>query len=207
MRVVAGTARGRPLAAPAGRSVRPTTDRVREAVLNSLGSLDAVAGAVVLDLFAGSGALGIEALSRGAAHATFVDSDPKALDAVRGNLRRCDLDDRAEVIRSDAFAHLARVRDESSGGAPTLVFCDPPYDFDRWHELLEALAEVAPGAVVVVESDREVDPAAHGEVLRTRRHGGTVVTTIRTAGVPSGRRGLDRPGARPADTKPSEETT
>lgn len=207
MRVVAGTARGRPLTAPRGLSVRPTTDRVREAVLNSLGSLDAVAGAVVLDLFAGSGALGIEALSRGAANATFVDVDRAALEAVRTNLSRCDLEDRATVVRADAFAHVASIPIDATADAPTLVFCDPPYDFDRWSELVESIAAVAPGAVVVAESDHEVDPGGHGEVLRSRRHGGTVVMTIRTAGVPSGRRGLDRPGARPADTQPSEDPT
>lgn len=207
MRVVAGTARGRPLVTPAGRSVRPTTDRVREAVLNSLGSLDVVAGAVVLDLFAGSGALGIEALSRGASHATFVDLDAAALEAVRANLARCDLGGRATVERADAFAHLARSGADASADDPTLVFCDPPYDFDRWDELLGAVAAVAPGAVLVAESDREVDPTDHGEVLRSRRHGGTVVTTIRTAGVPNGRRGLGRPGARPADPQPSEDPT
>jgi 16S rRNA (guanine966-N2)-methyltransferase len=86
VRVVAGAARGRPLRAPAGRGTRPTSDRVREAMFSMLASMDALEGAVVVDLFAGSGALGIEALSRGAGRAVFVDDDRSALDAVQANL-------------------------------------------------------------------------------------------------------------------------
>ena len=87
MRVVAGLAGGRRLQAPAGRKVRPTSERVREALFNALGSMDAIAGATVLDLFAGTGALGIEALSRGATTATFVDADPRAIAAIKANLQ------------------------------------------------------------------------------------------------------------------------
>src|SRR5688500_6095905 len=105
MRVVGGSAGGRRLRAPAGRSTRPTADRVREAMFNSLGSLDAVVGARVLDLFAGSGALGIEALSRGAAAATFVDSDARALAVVRANLDDTGLAG-ATLVRADALAFL-----------------------------------------------------------------------------------------------------
>ena len=98
MRVVAGSARGRRLQTPPGLDVRPTTDRVREATFNALGSMGVVDGARVLDLFAGSGALGIEALSRGAEHVTFVDTSPRALEAVRANLAGCGLDDWRERI-------------------------------------------------------------------------------------------------------------
>ncbi len=107
MRIVAGTARGRRLVTPAGDEVRPTTDRVRESVFNALGSMGAVVGASVLDLFAGSGALGIEALSRGASSATFVDSSSAATRAITENLRATGLDGIAKVVRSDAWSYLA----------------------------------------------------------------------------------------------------
>src|SRR3954447_3576410 len=103
MRIVAGEYRGRPLKAPAGRATRPTADRVREAVFNILGD---VSGAVVLDLYAGSGALGIEALSRGGASATFVDRDERAIAAIRGNLEAFGAV--ARVVRSDAADFLRR---------------------------------------------------------------------------------------------------
>jgi 16S rRNA (guanine966-N2)-methyltransferase len=107
VRVVAGSARGRRLRTPAGAATRPTADRVREATFNALGSLGVVEGATVLDLFAGSGAMGIEALSRGAAAASFVDRDPAALAAVRANLDATGLVDRATVVRADAGRWLA----------------------------------------------------------------------------------------------------
>ena len=106
MRVVAGEARGRRLVAPEGTDTRPTLDRVREAVFNALASQDAIDGARVLDLFAGSGALGIEALSRGAAHATFVDTDRAARRVIDQNLAATGLADRAEVLGTDASTHL-----------------------------------------------------------------------------------------------------
>ena len=106
MRVVAGLAGGRRLRAPAGRKVRPTSERVREALFNSLGSLDAVDGATVLDLFAGTGALGIEALSRGAAAATFVDADIEAVRAIKDNLAVTGLGERARVVHADVFRFL-----------------------------------------------------------------------------------------------------
>src|SRR5439155_24104030 len=105
VRVVAGSAKGRRLQAPPGRDVRPTSDRVREAVFSSLASMEAVEGASVLDLFAGTGALGIEALSRGAATATFVDDDPRAVAAVKANLASTGLDG-GTVVRADALRWL-----------------------------------------------------------------------------------------------------
>src|SRR3954451_2504981 len=107
MRVVAGEARGIRLVAPKGLDIRPTSDRVREAVFNALGSLGAVEGATVVDLFAGTGALGIEALSRGAAHATFVDRDRIAVDTVRRNLDATKLGDQATIVRADVMAFVA----------------------------------------------------------------------------------------------------
>lgn len=177
MRVVAGSARGRRLAAPDGDAVRPTSDRVREAVFNALGSMEAVRDATVVDLFAGSGALGIEALSRGAARATFVERDGAALRSVRDNLATTDLTGRAEVVRTDALTHVRNGR-----GDADLVLADPPYAFDRWDELLAAVRSRWPDAVVVAESDRDVEPPPGGVVLRRRRYGGTVVTIMTLTG-------------------------
>lgn len=168
MRIVAGSARGRRVDAPAGDAVRPTTDRVREAVFNSLHSMGAVEGAEVLDLFAGSGALGIEALSRGATRCVFVDTSPVALDVVRANLRRCELADRAEVRRGSALAAVAE------GEAFDLALLDPPYDFDGWVDLLAAV----PAPSAVVESDRDVELPAGWSVVRRRSYGTTVVTVV-----------------------------
>ena len=120
MRVIAGRFGGRRLSAPRGARTRPTADRVREALFSVLGDLE---GARVLDLFAGSGALGIEALSRGAAEATFVDSAPAALRALRENLTALDLE--AEVRRADARGFLRSAR--KAGREYDLVFLDPPY--------------------------------------------------------------------------------
>ena len=150
MRVIAGTDRGRRLVAPPGRGTRPTSDRVREALFSILAGR--VRGARVLDLFAGSGALGVEALSRGAAAATFVDEDPAAVRAIRVNL--ADLAG-AEVVRRDARAFLRTA--SRDGRQYDLVFLDPPY---RHAETLgRALSEhvtavLAPDGVAVSESDR-----------------------------------------------------
>jgi 16S rRNA (guanine966-N2)-methyltransferase len=147
VRVVAGVYKGRRLRAPAGRSTRPTADRVREALFSILGPLD---GERVLDLYAGSGALGIEALSRGAAEATFVDSDPRAVAAIRANLDAVGAV--AHVHVRDALAFLADDR-----GTYDLVFLDPPYDSAR--RLAGPLSErlgvvLSKGARIVSESDK-----------------------------------------------------
>ena len=168
MRVVGGAARGRRLTAPPGRQTRPTSDRVRESIFNILGSMGVVDGAVVADLFAGTGAMGIEALSRGAASAVFVDDDPAAVRVIRSNLEQTGLGG-GHVVRSDVLRWLA------AAGPVDLAFCDPPYAFDAWDDLLTRLD----AAVVVVESDREVAPPAEWEVLKSRRYGGTVVTLVR----------------------------
>ena len=155
MRVVAGAYRGRRIEAPRGRTTRPTSDRVREALFSILGG-PAVDDARVLDLFAGSGALGIEALSRGAAEAVFVDSDERAVAAVKANLATLGID--ARVHRRDAFSWL-----ESAAGAEAafdLVFADPPYSSasltaGRLSELLPPLLSEA--SLTVTESDKR-DP-------------------------------------------------
>jgi 16S rRNA (guanine966-N2)-methyltransferase len=175
VRVIAGRWGGRRLAAPRGRAVRPTSDRVREALFSTLGS---IADARVLDLFAGSGALGIEALSRGASEATFVDSNSAAVRAVRANL--AGLGATAEVRRADARAFLRNAR--AAGRQYDLVFLDPPYR--RAGALAEALAAdlvavLAPGARVVAESDRR-HPLALSLPLETERRYGDTVIRIHT---------------------------
>jgi 16S rRNA (guanine966-N2)-methyltransferase len=187
---VAGEARGRRLVAPPGTDTRPTLDRVREAVFNALASQDAIDGVRVLDLFAGSGALGIEALSRGAAHATFVDTDRGARRVIDENLATTGLADRADVLGTDASTHLRRVAEGAAAegrGAYDLVLLDPPYatDDDVWAELLGLVAAAAPEAVVVVESDREVAVPDGWHALRSKRYGGTLVSVLMPPRPPS----------------------
>lgn len=177
MRIVAGTARGRRLAAPDGLDTRPTGDRVREAIFNMLYSLDdAIDDAVVLDGFAGTGALGLEALSRGARSVTFVERNPRVLRTLDANIASTGADRAAlTVVRADLLDWLARV---PPGTNFDVALLDPPYDFAAWPALLAAL----PASLAVVESNRditeELDPAGEWEPIRHRRYGGTVVTMV-----------------------------
>ncbi len=169
MRIVAGIARGRRLRAPKGRMVRPTADRVKEAVFSILESRGACAGVEVLDLFAGTGALGIEALSRGAAGATFVESDRAAATAIRANLSAAGFE--GELLTMPAARAIAtlRGRGRSFGG----VFIDPPYDRGWIGPTLALLEEgriVAPGGWVVVEFGRSEEPAGACRFARASRH-------------------------------------
>ena len=164
--MVAGSLRGRQVVAPAGMATRPTTDRAREATFNALVSLGAVEGAKVVDLFAGSGALGIEAISRGAASCRFIERDRKALDAIRANIAHLGIADRATVLAGDVATTVVALRDVD------LVLADPPYDYTAWDRLLDLLVPVlAPDAVVVVESGREISPPTGWEVVRSKRYG------------------------------------
>lgn len=156
MRIIGGRHRGRTLRLPAGVSLRPTADRVRQAVFNVLEhgvDWPGVAGASVLDLFAGTGAYGIEALSRGAGHATFVDSHPAAVAGIRATLVTLGDMDRARVHRLDA----ARLPERPAGAIPpaTLAFLDPPYRSGLALPALNSLLPrgwVVPGAIAVVET-------------------------------------------------------
>jgi 16S rRNA (guanine966-N2)-methyltransferase len=172
LRVIAGEFGGRSLTAPRGRDTRPTSDRVREALFSIV---EPVAGARVLDLFAGSGALGIEALSRGAAKAVFVDSSRAAVEAVRGNLVALGVD--AEVHRQPALAFLSSAR--AAARQYDLVFLDPPYRHASTlgRELSAALEPVlAPGARVVAESDRRGPLELDGlGLVDERRYGDTLI--------------------------------
>lgn len=172
MRVVAGAAGGLRLVAPRSGDVRPTSERVREAIFAALGSLGALSDARVLDLFAGSGALGIEALSRGARHVTFVDSQRAAVVAIRANLASTGLDGggRARVVRAGAASFVA-----GEPGGWDLVLADPPYGFAEWPSVLERLE----CGLMVAESDRPVELGTAWEVIRSRAYGGTVVVFAR----------------------------
>ena len=173
MRVVSGALGGRRLVAPAGATTRPTSDRVREATFNALDSAGDLDAAVVLDLFAGSGALGIEALSRGAARATFVERDRAALDALRTNLDACGLGaDRAEVVVGDGLALLTSGR---LAGPWDLALLDPPYAFDDWNGLLDGLD----AGVAVCEASTAVEPPEGWQMARSKKYGSTVVSICR----------------------------
>lgn len=170
VRVVSGVAKGHRLLAPAGTATRPTPNRVREAVFNSLYSLAVTDGASVLDLYAGTGALGIEALSRGAAEAVFVERDPAVVAVLHANLESTRLAERATVMALDADAAVDDLL--RRGCRFDLALVDPPYAFDRWPELLARV----PAEMVVIESDRLIDVGEGLTIHRQRRHGGTVVT-------------------------------
>lgn len=154
MRVIAGTARSLPLKTPEGPNTRPTTDRIKETLFNML-HWD-VQGAVFIDLFSGSGAIGIEALSRGAKKAYFVENSPKALDCIRQNLTFTNLQNHAIVIKQDACIALAGIAEE----AVDIVFMDPPYDQGHEKNILAALKErsyVTEDTMIIVEAALNTD--------------------------------------------------
>src|ERR1700760_2085257 len=171
MRIIAGTHGGRELTAPKGRATRPTSDRVREALFSILGDIRALR---VLDLFAGSGALGIEALSRGAAQATLVDSAAPAVAAIKRNLE--SLGAEAEVVRQPAARFLQGASRDAR--QYDLVFLDPPYRdaSTLGRELTSALTPIlAPDARVVAESDRRSPLGLELALLDERRYGDTLI--------------------------------
>ncbi|MBK9030874.1 MAG: 16S rRNA (guanine(966)-N(2))-methyltransferase RsmD [Myxococcales bacterium] len=179
MRIVAGTLGGRVLRAPHGARTRPTSEKVREALFNLLGP--AGPDDHMLDLYAGSGAVGLEALSRGAASATFVERDRAALTALRGNLAALAVGDRATVVAVDVARFLA-----APGPGPTWrwVFLDPPYAAGVFEATLAALprARLTADAVIAVEhAHRAPPPDRVGFLIRTdlRRYGDTALSRYR----------------------------
>jgi pantetheine-phosphate adenylyltransferase/16S rRNA (guanine(966)-N(2))-methyltransferase RsmD len=176
VRVIAGTARGIRLA-PVPNGVRPTSDRVRESVFNALGQF--FDGGDVLDLYAGTGALGIEALSRGCERTVFVERDGQLVAVIRENLRRTGFVDQAEVIRGEVGRALDRM--VTQGRLFNLIFADPPYRIAATEVggIMSRLgALLAPGARVVVESGEASAGGAGGKKGVTRRYGGTFVTIL-----------------------------
>lgn len=175
MRVIAGRWGGRRLQAPAGAATRPTSDRVREALFAILGDLD---GARVLDLFAGSGALGLEALSRGAASCVFVERDRDAAHAIQANLEKLRLTG-ATITNRDVAAALREER--TRGRRYDLVLVDPPYD--EWERHAPKLAELLPevladDGLVVVETSERVEPDLPLDLVTTRRYGSARITVF-----------------------------
>ena len=174
MRVVAGEARGRPIIAPEGNRTRPTSDRVRESIFNMLFSLGATDGATVIDLFAGSGALGIEALSRGASHCTFVEQDRRAVECIRENLDVLGFTDRSTVIQADVVTWIERNTERVD-----LILADPPYADDTWIELLDSVD----ARWLVAEGSDTIEEHPRWDVVRVKTYGTTVVTVFATKGI------------------------
>ncbi|HEX2094005.1 MAG TPA: 16S rRNA (guanine(966)-N(2))-methyltransferase RsmD [Longimicrobiaceae bacterium] len=171
MRIIAGEWGGRRITAPPGRGTRPTTDRVREAWMSAVA--EEIPGARILDLFAGSGALGLEALSRGAEHAVFVESSPGALRALRANLETLGAAGRAEVVRGDALRYVAGL----PSGAFDLAFADPPYG-EGLAAALAARFAGRPFARLLCVEHRRDDTLPEIPAARTRRYGDTVLTFL-----------------------------
>ncbi len=178
MRVVAGEAKGRPLKAVPGNGTRPTTDKVKEAIFSMIGPF--FDGGVALDLFAGTGGLAIESLSRGAERAIFVDADAKSIEVVRANLKATGFEKQSEVYRNDAERALKVLAKRDT--AFDLVFLDPPYRMKNGDELLLRMEEsglLQPGAVIVLEYESSYEyPEAFGSFSLRRKavYGETAVS-------------------------------
>ena len=179
MRIIAGTWRGRTLIAPPGIETRPTADRVRQALFDTImhapwGGRALFDDALVLDVFAGTGALGMEALSRGAARAVFVERSAQAVRALRANIAACGAKDRCEVLAMD----IARV---PAGAKADIVFLDPPYGRELVKQTLarlQSVGRIAEGSLIVAETGRD-EPPPHDEPLAERAHGAARVTIWR----------------------------
>lgn len=182
MRIVGGAWRGRRLTAPAGLATRPSADRVRQALFDMLwhapwGGRETVAGARVLDAFAGTGAFGLEALSRGAAHATFMEVDARALAALRANVAGLAAANRTAVIAADVLRC-------PPGSACGLIFLDPPYGFDLVGRAIPPLARagwLAPGSLLAAELGRDDPLPDFSPLLASRRHGAARLAVWRAA--------------------------
>jgi 16S rRNA (guanine966-N2)-methyltransferase len=174
MRIIAGTCRGRRLKAPTWEGLRPTSDKLRETLFNIVAPR--VADARVLDLFAGTGAVGLESLSRGAAHAVFVEHDRRAAALIADNAALCGLQDRCAIIRDTA----ERALEHRIDGTPfDLVMLDPPYEFGALASVVSAAARhLAPGGVLILEhATRRTPPQAEGvRLLRSVRSGDSTLT-------------------------------
>jgi 16S rRNA (guanine966-N2)-methyltransferase len=169
MRIIAGSHRGHRISAPKGTKTRPTSDFVRETAFNLIGPVD---GASVIDVFAGSGALGLEALSRGAARATFVDSDREACRTINANLDKLGL--QATVLCQDAARALAGQR-----GTYDLVLADPPYDYAGLERLGPLLRRIlAPDGLLVYQTEAKTEPAIEALEIRTSRKYGSARLTL-----------------------------
>lgn len=199
--------------APSGHSVRPTSDKTRQAVFNALVSRNFVQGATVVDLYAGSGALGIEALSRGAVRATFVEQDRTATECIRHNLEHLQMTAGSQVVRSEVLRWLDGAGSrpfEVDLGAPLLVVADPPYSFTGWHGMLtrlhQRLAPLGVDALAVLESRGTIELPRDWELEREHRYGAATVTFARPVGEGSvGEGSVDENDSQPKDGSQPEE--
>src|SRR5664279_1075171 len=188
MRIVAGEWRGRIISAPAGATVRPTADRVREAWMSIVNA--ELSGARVLDLFAGSGALGLEALSRGAVHADFVEYAPKSLATLARNIAQLGAGERAEIHRADALRFIERL----DANAYDMAFVDPPYGMGLADRVAKRWLAVPFAARIGIEHAAKEPMPPGGD---TRRYGDTAITFYRRAGA----------GAAPTEPTPTSDAT
>lgn len=178
MRVIAGTAKGRPLKAVPGMNTRPTTDKVKEAIFSMIGPY--FDGGLALDLFAGTGGLGIEVLSRGADKAIFVDREKVSIDVIRQNVNAANLADRSEIYRNDADRAVKAMA--KRGDQFRYIFLDPPYKMTNMDEMLQSIAShnlIEQDAIIVVEHDSShVYPEQFGGFVQRKyaKYGETAVT-------------------------------
>ena len=176
MRVITGSARGRRLITPEGYDTRPTTDKVKEAICSAL-QFD-FPEAHVLDLFAGSGQMGIEALSRGARHAVFTDSAADAVSCIKQNVKACGFSDYAEILRTDAFSYLAR-----ANAAFDIAFLDPPYGYGTLEKILPLLVpHMTKTGIIVCEHEPDCklpQTILHFDLQKQKKYGKIVVSIYR----------------------------
>jgi 16S rRNA (guanine966-N2)-methyltransferase len=185
LRIVAGEFGGRRISTPAGTATRPTRESVREAWFSALG--DRLNGARVLDLFSGSGALGLEALSRGATHVDFIERSPVAFSALERNVEALDVADRTDTYREEAFSYLSRV---AASVAYDIALADPPYDSDAARRLIELNRRQPFARLLCLEYRSETLPDAGADVAWQRRYGDTTLaffTSDDSGGYPGGR--------------------
>jgi 16S rRNA (guanine(966)-N(2))-methyltransferase RsmD len=178
MRIISGNSKGRKILTPKGFGVtRPALEKVREAVFSSLGDMS---GKVVLDIFAGSGSLGLEALSRGANRAYFVEDHPQALSCLIANLKNLGFENQARVFKRKLPQGLSQIELSQK---PDVIFCDPPYDKNLLNPTLNALVQnklLGPHALVIVEhTKREMPENIELSVLKERQYGQTLITYLR----------------------------
>lgn len=184
MRVVAGQAKGLPLKAVPGNSTRPTTDKVKESIFNMIGPF--FDGGTAVDLFAGSGGLGIEALSRGVDHAIFTDKDKKAVETIQANLEKTKFTESAEVYRADAERGLRAMK--KNGIKARLLFLDPPYHMEKAYGLMGKAAEfglLEDEAIIVCEHERDIElPEETAGCVRFKKelYGNTIISIYRYQG-------------------------
>ena len=208
IRIIAGTLKGRRLASPDWPGLRPTSDKLRETLFIVLGP--SVVGARVLDGFTGTGAVGIEALSRGASHVTFVDSDRRATDLVQANLLHCGLKEGYAIIRVDFAGIAARLDNTGPDGAAgpvDIIFLDPPYGASEMASALGVAAELASAdtRVIVEHAKRDAPPADAGKLKLTRTHS-TFITSAFTSAFSTQHSELQRLCLQPWPSTPAPST-